>query len=112
MPGKRRKHVPLRTCIACHKKQPKRDLIRAVRTPEGTVEIDFQGKLPGRGAYFCSARNCWETALQPGVLTRLLKAPVSVEDTARLQEAVKSAGVQSVAEGQRTVLDSASRAKS
>ena len=46
-PAKR--HVPLRTCIVCGAKGPKRALMRIVSTPEDGVKIDRTGRLPGRG---------------------------------------------------------------
>jgi uncharacterized protein len=83
--GKRRKHVPLRSCIACREKQPKRELIRVVCTPEGSVEIDLQGKRAGRGAYFCRRPDCWQVALQPQRLSRALKCHLSAKDTEALK---------------------------
>lgn len=47
----KQKKVPLRKCVISQEKLPKKELIRVVRTPEGTVEIDLTGKLNGRGAY-------------------------------------------------------------
>lgn len=85
LPGKRHKHVPLRSCIACHNKRPKRELIRIVRTPEGAIEIDLKGKRSGRGAYLCPSRQCWEAALQEKKLGRALKCQVTAEDVARLR---------------------------
>lgn len=76
----RRRHVPLRTCIACQQKKPKRGLIRIVRTAEGTVEVDLTGKRSGRGAYLCRDRNCWDVALGSGRLRRALKSGVSAKD--------------------------------
>ncbi|MCX6021879.1 MAG: YlxR family protein, partial [Chloroflexi bacterium] len=38
--GARPKHVPERSCVACRTAQPKRSLVRLVRTPAGSVEID------------------------------------------------------------------------
>ena len=32
---------PMRTCVITHEKCEKKDLIRVVRTPEGTVIIEF-----------------------------------------------------------------------
>jgi predicted RNA-binding protein YlxR (DUF448 family) len=81
----RRKHVPLRSCIACRERYPKRELLRVVRSPEGTFEIDPKGKLAGRGAYFCRNRQCGEGALQPGRLSQALKCPVSAEDVVLLK---------------------------
>jgi predicted RNA-binding protein YlxR (DUF448 family) len=82
----RRKHVPLRTCVACRQTRPKRDLIRIVRTPEGTVEIDLRGKRSGRGAYLCSNIRCWEIALDQRRLDRALKCQVSDEDVTAMRE--------------------------
>ena len=39
MPEKRRKHIPLRKCIACQERKAKRELVRVVCTSEGTIEI-------------------------------------------------------------------------
>ena len=82
--GKRRKHVPQRTCIGCRQVLPKRNLIRVVRTAEG-VKIDPVGKLPGRGAYLHDARSCWQRALD-GKLAHALKTEISAEDMAVLKE--------------------------
>jgi predicted RNA-binding protein YlxR (DUF448 family) len=81
----RRKHVPLRTCVVCHQKRPKRDLIRVVRTPEGAVQIDPTGKMAGRGAYLCSERRCWENAALQRTMARALKSQLSAGDMAVLE---------------------------
>ena len=91
MPARQRKHVPLRTCIVCQRKRQKRDLIRIVRTPEGVIELDSRGKLPGRGAYCCPDRTCWEAALEPGRLGRVLKSRISADDLTRLYDSVSMA---------------------
>lgn len=85
LPAKPRKHVPLRSCIACREKRPKRELIRIVRTPEGTIEIDPKGKRSGRGAYLCRKPGCWDAALQPRNLSQALKGEVGAEEVAELK---------------------------
>jgi predicted RNA-binding protein YlxR (DUF448 family) len=85
LPGKQRKHVPLRSCIACRAKRPKRELVRIVRTPAGTIEIDRDGKRSGRGAYLCPDQECWETALRHRKLGQALKCQVSADDVATLR---------------------------
>ena len=45
------KKIPMRSCVVTREKCEKRDLIRIVRTPEGEVKIDLNGKMNGRGAY-------------------------------------------------------------
>lgn len=37
--------------------------MRIVRTPDGRIEIDETGKRPGRGAYLCRRRSCWDAAV-------------------------------------------------
>src|SRR5689334_6983058 len=80
----RPKHVPQRTCIACRTVNSKRGMVRIVRTPAGTVEIDPTGKKSGRGAYLCRTRECWTTALQKKDLEYALKTAISTEDKATL----------------------------
>ncbi len=81
----KKKHVPQRTCIACRQVKSKRELVRVVRTPQRRVVVDPTGKAAGRGAYLCNTRQCWQTALQRGALTRALKTEISEEDLAALQ---------------------------
>ena len=90
MSGKRRKHVPLRSCIVCQEKRPKRDLVRIVCTPEGTIEIDPKGKRPGRGGYVCRDPRCWELGLEPRRLARALKCQVTAEQVAQLQAQISA----------------------
>jgi len=82
---KRPKHVPQRTCIACHQVKPKRELLRIVRTPDGHVEMDPTGKKSGRGAYLCATRSCWTTALKKNRLEQELETTISEEDRAALE---------------------------
>lgn len=71
--GPRPKHVPRRTCVACRETDAKRQLIRLVRTPEGTVEVDPTGKRNGRGAYLCARVRCWERGVNERTLGRALR---------------------------------------
>ncbi|HEY8476011.1 MAG TPA: YlxR family protein [Chloroflexota bacterium] len=81
------KHVPLRTCVACRRVRPKREMVRLVRTPAGTVEVDLTGKRSGRGAYLCREEACWTVALKrPAILERAFKGPVAPADLQALRE--------------------------
>ena len=85
--GSRPRHVPQRTCVACHQTDAKRQLVRLVRTPGGRVVIDPTGKVAGRGAYLCSSSTCWHTALKKNLLQRALKLDtVGEEDLQLLHE--------------------------
>ena len=60
----RKRKIPLRICVGCRTKKPKRELIRLVRTPEGELRLDPGGKISGRGAYICRQQSCLEVALK------------------------------------------------
>ncbi|MBN1667259.1 MAG: YlxR family protein [Anaerolineales bacterium] len=80
--NKSRKHVPQRTCIGCRTVQPKRSMVRVVRTSEGVL-VDPSGKLAGRGAYLHEQRSCWEKALK-GPLAKALRCEISPQDRDRM----------------------------
>lgn len=88
--SRRPKHIPQRTCVACRTTQAKVRLVRIVRTPEGTIEVDRTGKRNGRGAYLCPQRCCWEEALRQGQLERALRATLTPECKALLLETAAS----------------------
>ena len=52
------KKIPARRCVACNEQKEKNNLLRIVRTPEGSIEIDQTGKKNGRGAYICKNIDC------------------------------------------------------
>lgn len=58
----KRRKVPLRMCIVCKNMKPKQELIRIVKGPNGDIDIDLKGKMPGRGAYICHSTQCFEKA--------------------------------------------------
>jgi len=67
---------PTRTCVACRTARPKRELLRVVRTPGGTIALDATGRAPGRGAYVCVDPACHDLAMAKGTLRRALAAPI------------------------------------
>lgn len=73
------KHTPQRSCAVCRVKADKDDLIRIVRSPEGTAVIDTAKKLPGRGAYICPDSDCIERAKKSGSLARALGTVIQSE---------------------------------
>jgi hypothetical protein len=79
------KHIPQRTCIGCRTTSAKREFVRIVRTPEGTVEADPTGKRNGRGAYLCARRTCWEEALNKDRLARALRTSISAQEREELK---------------------------
>jgi len=84
------KHIPQRTCVACGRVQPKRALVRIVRTPDAGVVADETGKRSGRGAYLCRRAECWDLALRRDVLDRALQKPLTAEEKGLLQDDAES----------------------
>ena len=80
------KKIPQRQCMGCRERKAKRELIRVVRGPEGTVSLDFGGKAPGRGAYLCPNMECLRKALRSKALDRSLEIQIPQEVYQRLEK--------------------------
>ncbi len=78
------KKIPQRQCMGCRERMDKRQLIRVVRTPEGAVQLDFSGKLSGRGAYICPKLSCLQKAQKAKSLERSLEVMIPQEVYDRL----------------------------
>ena len=70
------KKIPQRQCMGCRERKNKRELIRVVRGTDGTVSLDFSGKLNGRGAYLCPDPECRKKALRSKALDRSLEVQI------------------------------------
>ena len=89
------KKIPMRQCLGCREMKPKRELIRAVKSPEGEVSLDFKGKAPGRGAYICPKRDCLKKAIKSKALSHAfsMEIPPSVyEELTKQMEATDDEG--------------------
>ena len=71
--------IPQRQCLGCREMKNKKDLIRAVRSPEGEISLDFKGKKPGRGAYVCPDAACLAKAKKSRALERAFGTSVPPE---------------------------------
>ena len=78
------KKLPMRMCVGCREMKPKKELLRVVRSPEGTVSIDATGRKPGRGAYVCRSAECLKKALKQRQLERAFECPLGEETHASL----------------------------
>lgn len=67
----------MRTCIACGKQACKWQLLRVVRTSNGSAAFDASNKAAGRGAYVCSQK-CFEHAHEKHKFDRALRTKISV----------------------------------
>jgi predicted RNA-binding protein YlxR (DUF448 family) len=79
----------MRTCIGCRQTRPKKELLRVVRTPEGSIEVDSTGKLSGRGAYLCPDNGCFKEALKERALGRALGMSISDDVIEKITEFLK-----------------------
>ncbi len=86
----RKKKIPLRVCIGCQEKKPKKELIRIVRTPEDSIEVDFKGKRSGRGTYICPKKECFQKALKGKRIEKNLQRSISPEVMAELEKALEN----------------------
>lgn len=73
------KKVPLRTCVATGKQCPKEELLRIVKTPEGSIIIDPTGKAHGRGAYIELSMEAAKLAKSKHVFNRHFECNVAEE---------------------------------
>ena len=79
------KKIPQRQCMGCRERKAKRGMIRGVRGTDGTVNLDFGGKAPGRGAYICPSMDCLKKALRSKALDRSLEVTIPEEVIHRLE---------------------------
>jgi predicted RNA-binding protein YlxR (DUF448 family) len=75
----KRRHEPVRTCVACRLEAGKGTLIRVVRGPDGSAALDPTGRASGRGAYLHRNQECFEIARKRRQLERSLGASVPSE---------------------------------
>ena len=75
--------------MACGKIKAKRELIRLVCNPDGSLEIDTSGKKDGRGAYICRDLECWESGLKGKRLEQALRGRVTQDNREQLVKCAK-----------------------
>ena len=85
------KKIPQRQCMGCRERKAKKEMIRVVRGTDGTVCLDFSGKLNGRGAYVCPDPECLKKALRSKALDRSLEVTIPEDVIARLQKEMEGA---------------------
>lgn len=73
------KKIPMRTCVVTKEKLPKYELVRVVRTPLGTVEVDLTSKKNGKGVYLKKDKEVFMKARKNNLLSRYLDTDVDIE---------------------------------
>ena len=85
------KKIPLRQCKGCREMKPKKDLVRVVLSPEGTVSMDLTGKKNGRGVYVCRDIACLRRAMRTKALSRELETEIPEEVYSQLEAEMEAA---------------------
>ncbi len=65
-----------RSCIVCRKKGDKSNFIKFVKNKDGTVAIEKDKKLDGRGAYICKTEECVKLCQKKRALNRVFKTEI------------------------------------
>ena len=84
------KKIPQRQCMGCRERKAKKEMIRVVRGTDGTVSLDFGGKMNGRGAYICPDPECLKKARKSKALDRSLEVTIPEEVYDRLQKEMEA----------------------
>lgn len=84
------KKIPMRQCLGCREMKPKRELIRAVKSPDGEINLDFKGKMPGRGAYLCPNGECLKKAMKSKALERAFSVQIPEEIYEELRQQMEA----------------------
>ena len=79
----------MRTCVITREKCEKKDLVRVVRTPEGSVIVDVTGKQNGKRAYLKLSLEVIEKAMKNKALDRALEVEVPLEIYEELKSLLK-----------------------
>ncbi len=80
------KKIPLRKCSGCGEMKPKKELIRVVRSPEGDISLDLNGRAAGRGAYLCPSLDCLRVARKARRFERSFECAIPEEIYDRMEQ--------------------------
>ncbi len=86
------KKVSLRQCVGCGEMKDKREMMRVLKSAEGSVFLDVTGRKNGRGAYLCKSGVCLMKARKNRGLERSLKMRVPDEIYGNLEKEFEEGG--------------------
>ena len=73
------KKIPMRQCVGCGEMKNKKEMMRVLKTAEGTITLDMTGKKNGRGAYLCISGECLEKARKNRGLERSFRMSIPTQ---------------------------------
>ena len=85
------KKMPIRRCVGCGEHFPKNTLMRVLRTPNGEILLDLNGKTSGRGAYLCRSVECLKRARKSGKIAASLECSIPDAVYERLESEIAGA---------------------
>ena len=83
------KKIPMRMCSVTRERFPKNELLRIVKTPEGTIEVDLTGKINGHGAYIKKDLEVLDKAKKSKALNRALECEIPSLVYDKIEEIIK-----------------------
>ena len=86
------KKVPQRQCVGCGEMKNKKEMIRILKTPEGSFTLDTTGRKNGRGAYLCPCMECFRKAVKGRGLERSFKMAIPKEVYEELEKEMEQLG--------------------
>ena len=73
------KKIPMRQGVGCGEMKSKKDMMRVLRSEDGSIVLDMVGRKNGRGAYLCKDKECLLKARKSKGLERSLKMSIPQE---------------------------------
>lgn len=78
---------PIRTCIGCGSKKPKRELARLWIDHEGIIRVSSgkcKRKYPGKGSYICTNDDCIDNVKKNGRISKRLGRDIQMKEYTEL----------------------------
>ena len=73
------KKIPMRQCVGCGEMKSKKEMMRVLKSTEGSIVLDMTGRKNGRGAYLCMNKECLMKARKNKGLERSFKMSIPPE---------------------------------
>ena len=73
----------------CRKQKNKNELLRIVKNKENIINVDENGKEPGRGAYICYDRECLEKAEKTKKLEKVLNVKIKDDIYIKIRDVIE-----------------------
>ena len=70
------KKIPMRQCVGCGEMKSKKDMMRVLKSVDGSIVLDMTGRKNGRGAYLCMSKECLTKARKNKGLERAFKMTI------------------------------------